>query len=317
MSESLACSGVNTFVPCDPSAYPGSGNSNSRAMLIYGARGVSLLRNIFAHNNDRQPATGGPTETILVNNMIYNPSLTPMSGVFFVNPQHESATFSVLQGNVMIAGPTTPGNNGYVPAGYPEEGAAHLVRVDLSLNPGSSIYLDGNYYDKHCGGTACLRSPEAQWMLAKDYLSDWGGVSVHHASAPPLALDNLPLASALPYTQVEGYVTANAGARPLDCDAVDERIAYEIASRTGSVPNRPSEKAGAGTGGDGFPILGVNQRALSVPNDPNAVVDSVGRTRIEAWLEAYARQLEPGMQGEEPPSGPGTPSAPGTPRLVF
>jgi hypothetical protein len=250
--------------------------------------------------------------------MIYNPSLAPMSGVYFVNPYGHGATFSVLQGNVMIAGPTTPGNNAYVPAEYREEGDVHLVRVDLTLDPNSSIYLDGNYYARHCGGTACLGSPQSQWMLAKDYLSDWGGVSVH-ASTPPLALDNLPLSSALPYTQVEGYLTANAGARPLDRDAVDERIVYEIVSRTGSVPNTTSEKAGAGTGSDGFPNLEVNNRALSVPDNPHAVVDSAGRTRIEAWLEAYARQLEPAMEGggESPPSGPLTPSAPGTPRLVF
>jgi hypothetical protein len=291
IAESLACSGVNTIIPCDPSTYPGSGYSNSRAMLIYSG-GVSLLRNIFAHNNDRQPATGGPTETILVNNMIYNPSLTPMSGVLFVNPYGQGATFSVLQGNVMIAGPTTPGNNGYVAPEYQEEGEVRLVRVDPSLNPDSRIYLDGNYYEKHCGGAACLASPATQWMLAKDYLADWLGVSVH-AQAPPLRLANLPLESALPHTQVEAYVTANAGARPLDRDAVDLRIIHEMATRTGSVPNNPSEKAGPGTSDDGFPILAVNRRALTVPTNPYARADGAGRTRIEAWLETFARQLEP------------------------
>ena len=61
VSESLACSGVNSLVPCNPASYPGSGFSNSRAMLIRESGGVSLLRNIFAHNNDRNPETGGPT----------------------------------------------------------------------------------------------------------------------------------------------------------------------------------------------------------------------------------------------------------------
>jgi hypothetical protein len=315
VSESLACSGVNRAAPCNPASYPGSGYSNSRAMLIRESGGVSLLRNIFAHNNDRQPETGGPTETILVNNLIYNPSLTPLSAVLFSDPYRQGPTQSVVQGNLLIAGPTTPGNNGYVAPEYREEGELTMVRVDESLHPQSSIYLDGNYYDRHCGGTACLASPAAQWRLVKDKV----GGSIH-ASTPPLALDNLPLSSALPASQVESYLTANAGARPLDRDAVDARIAYEIATRTGSVPNTPAEKAGAGTGSDGFPILAVNARALSVPADPHGVIDSVGRTRIEAWLETFARELEPALQGQSgPPSPPPSSrlSPPGSPRFVF
>ena len=291
MAEALACSGVNSAVPCDPEWYPTFGYSNSRGMLIRKAA-VTLVRNIFANINDRHPETGGPTQTVLVNNMIYNPSLTPMAGVLFSDPLDEGPTFSVLQGNLLVAGPTTPGNNGYVPPENPEEGDVKLVRVDASLNPESRIYLDDNYYEKHCGGNACLASPSAQWLLAKDYVADFSVLSVH-ALLPPLRIANLPLASALPHTQVESYVRANAGARPLDRDAVDRRIVHELATRTGSVPNSPSEKAGPGTGADGFPILAVNRRPLTVPTNPHARADGAGRTRIEAWLETFARELEP------------------------
>jgi hypothetical protein len=129
-------------------------------------------------------------------------------------------------------------------------------------------------------------------MLAKDYKFEWERLSIRAAS-PPIDLKNLPLSSALPYTEVERYVTANAGARPLDRDAVDSRIIREIATRTGGVPNRTSDKAGLGTSPDGFPILVERKRKLTVPRDPNTVVDKVGRTRIEAWLEGFARELEP------------------------
>jgi hypothetical protein len=292
VAEALACSGVNSLIPCNPVFYPRVGFSNSRAMLIRDAARVTLLRNIFANNNDRHPETGGPTQTILVNNLVYNPSQTPLSAVLFADPNREGTTFSVLKGNILIAGPTTPGNNGYVPPEYPEAGDVKLVRVDLSLNAGSRIYLDGNYYEKHCGGAACLANPAAQWMLAKDNLAEGLGVSVH-ALAPPLRVANLPLTSALPYTHVEPYLTANAGARPLDRDVVDRRIINEVATRTGSVPNRTSEKAGPGTGADGFPELAVNGRALTVPTNPHARADGAGRTRMEAWLETFARELEP------------------------
>jgi hypothetical protein len=295
---------VLSTVPCDPRTYPKKGFANSRGIGIGDQWGhakpkVTLLRTISAHTNDRHPEISGGTRTLLVNNLIYNPSQTPLSTFFYEDIAKMGPHLSVAIGNVLIPGPTTPGHNGYVAAEYPEEGDVRLVRIDPSVNPQSQIYLAGNYYEKHCGGTACLASPSAQWMLAKDYKAEWEHISVR-ASSPPLDLTNLPLPSALPYTAVEPYLTANAGARPLDRDAVDARIVREIATRTGSVPNRTSEKAGPGTAADGFPILAERRRKLTVPRDPHAVVDRVGRTRIEVWLEEFARALEPAHRSASP-----------------
>jgi hypothetical protein len=300
IEESLACSGVNTRVPCDPNSYPAEGFSNSRAMIIGdlwkdAVKNVTLLRNVIANNNDRQPEIGGRTHTFLVNNLIFNPSQTPMSALFYSDPTGQGPFLSVAQGNILIPGSTTPGTDGYVPPEYPEEGALTMVRVHPTVDPNSRIYLDGNYYERDCGGTACLASPAAQWMLARDYMWDWLGVSIR-ATTPPLAINNLALSSALPYAEVEAYLEANAGARPLDRDAVDARIIDEITTRTGSVPNLPSDKRSAGTAADGFPKLAVNRRALTVPNSPNVVADAVGRTRIEMWLEGFCREVEPATQ---------------------
>jgi hypothetical protein len=309
ISESLACSGVNTEVPCDPSSYPGSGWSNSRAIGIgdgwrHEQPKVALIRNITAHNNDRHPEIPGRTQTFLVNNLIYNPSQAPLSSIYYEDILGLGPTYSVVQGNVLIPGPTTPGHGAYVPLEYAEDGPVSLVRIDRTLSPGSQIYMAGNYYEKHCGGTACLANPSAQWMLARDYAFDWAGVNAR-ATTPPISLANLPLSTALPYTEVESYLKANAGARPLGRDAVDARIINEITSRSGHVPNTPAERAGAGTSSDGFPIVAENRRTLTVPSNPHQVVDSVGRTRIEEWLEGFARELEPG-RGQRPtaPAGP-------------
>jgi hypothetical protein len=300
IAEALGCSGFNTLNTCDPQSYPKKGGTSSRGIAIGDAWGhdqpkVTLLRNISANNNDRHPEIGGRSQTLIVNNLIYNPSQTPLSTFFYQDANKAGPLFSVVQGNVLIPGPTTPGHNGYVAREYPEEGEVRLVRVHPTVNPASRIFLDGNYYADHCRGTACLASPDAQWMLAKDYKFEWERLSVRAAS-PPIDLKNLPLSSALSYTEVERYVAANAGARPLDRDAVDSRIIREIATRTGSVPNRTSDKAGLGTSPDGFPILAEKKRKLTVPRDPNTVVDKVGRTRMEAWLEGFARELEPAQQ---------------------
>jgi hypothetical protein len=312
VAESLACSGVNTVSPCDPATYPGQGYSNSRAMGVgngwhHPPPKVTFLRNISATSNDRHPEIAGGTQTILVNNLIYNPSLTPLSSITYHDGDFSGPSLSVVQGNVLIPGPTTPGHNGYVPPEYREDGEMVMVRVHPGTHADSRIYLDGNYYERHCSGTACLASPMAQWMLAKDQRSGWDGVNIR-AETPPLSVDSLPLSSALPYWQVEEHLKANAGARPLDRDAVDARIIDEISRRAGSVPNRTSEKAGPGTGADGFPVLAENRRALAVPANPGEVVDAVGRTRIEAWLEGFARELEPAALGVAP-SRPRPPSA--------
>jgi hypothetical protein len=312
VAESLACSGVNKASPCDPATYPKQGYSNSRAMGVGNGWGhpppyVTFLRNISATSNDRHPEIAGGTRTILVNNLVYNPSLTPLSSITYHDGDFSGPSLSVVQGNVLIPGPTTPGHQGYVPPEYVEEGEMVMVRVHPGTHADSKIYLDGNYYQPHCDGTACLASPMAQWMLAKDQRSGWDGVNIR-ADTPPLSVDSLPLSSALPYWQVEEYLKANAGARPRDRDAVDARIIDEITRRAGSVPNRTSEKAGPGTGSDGFPILAENRRALEVPANPNEVVDEVGRTRIETWLEGFARELEP-ASGVVAPPRPGPPAA--------
>jgi hypothetical protein len=310
IAEGLGCSGMNGLNTCDPQTYPQHGSANSRAILVGDSWGhaqpkLTLLRNISANNNDRNPEIFGRTYTLMVNNVIYNPSLTPLSVFFYHDANKAGPLFSVVQGNVLIPGPTTPGHNGYVAPEYPEEGPVKMVRVLPTTTENSLIYLDGNYYSKDCNGTACLANPAAQWMLAKDYMADWNGVNIR-ATTPPFSVASLPLSSALPYGQVETYVKANAGARPLDRDAVDTRVINEITSRTGAVPNSPSDRAGVGTSADGFPVLAVNRRALTVPQNPNEVVDSVGRTRIEAWLETFARELEPASAAKtvSPPAAP-------------
>jgi hypothetical protein len=271
---------------------------------------VALVRNIAANNNDRHPEIGGRTQTFFVNNLIYNPSLPQQSAIFFHDAYKKGALQAVVKGNLLIPGPTTPGYRGYVPLRHRSEGPLRMVRIHPTTHPDTRIFLEGNYYVQDCDGAACLASPLAQWMLARDFKREWEGVDIR-ATTPPLTLTNLPLSSALAYTQVESFLKANAGARPRDRDAVDERIVREITSRSGGVPNATLERAGAGTGADGYPILSQNRRPLTVPTSPNAVVDGVGRTRIEMWLEAFARELEPALRPEKlPASAPDSKSVP-------
>jgi hypothetical protein len=293
VSEALGCPGVNYLYPCSVTAPVAGQHPNSRALLFgdnntnptynNGVTRVALIRTLTAHNNDRQPEIQGDVSAVLVNNVVYNPSLTPLGALHVGDWYHRGQTQVAALGNVMIAGPTTPGNNGYVAKYYPEDGPARMVRIDPSIAPGSQIFLSGNYYARDCGGTACLTNPTTQWMLATDFAAPQGNNI--RATVSPVSLDNLPFSSVMPYSQVEGWVLDHAGARPLDRDPVDTRIVRDVRNRTGSFINLPDDVGG-------YPVLAENHRSLSLPDNPHAVVDSAGRTRIELWLEGMARALE-------------------------
>jgi hypothetical protein len=305
LAEALGCSGVVSTEPCDPSRYPGSGYSNSRGLRVGDGWGhsqprLAVVRTLDANTNDRHPEITGGTYSLFMNNLYYNPSQTPMSTIMYEDYVGQGPIRSIVKNNLLIPGPTTPGNNGYVAPEYPEEGPVTFLRVYSNVT--GQIYMDGNYYAKDCGGTTCLTNSSSQWSLANDMAGD-SGTNVRATSAP-FSLASAPLGSAMPYTAIETFVTANAGARPLDRDAVDARLVGEVLNRRGSVPNRTSDKAGAGTAADGFPTLAANTRALTVPDNPNQVVDAVGRTRIEQWLESYAVALEPASGGTGSTSSP-------------
>jgi hypothetical protein len=295
VSEVLACSGVNKNIVCDPATYPGTGTTNSKAMLVgdnntnttynNGTPRLALVRNISANNNERHPMVQGDVHLFYINNLVYNPGLIPMSGIYWTDGFKRGPSLTVAKGNVLLPGPTTPGYNGYVPARNPEEGDVYWGRVAGTVDPRTRIYLEGNYYSKHCGANnACLASPQAQWGLVRNWSAT--PVATLRAPAPPLSLDNLPLSSVMPYTQVESFLLANAGARPLDRDPVDARVIRDIKQRTGRAINSPNDVGG-------YPVLAQNRRPLTVPASPNEVVDAAGRTRIESWLEGFARALEP------------------------
>jgi hypothetical protein len=101
------------------------------------------------------------------------------------------------------------------------------------------------------------------------------------ASTPPIWA---PGVVAMPASQVETYVLADAGARPLDRDAVDDRVVAQVRSRTGRIIDSPSQVGG-------YPALAVNVRPLTLPASPNALTPS-GYTNLELWLQSMAQALE-------------------------
>jgi len=153
VSEVLACSGVNFLVPCDPATLRGRPNSlailvgdnNTNTTYNDGRIRFAMIRSISANNNQRHPAIQGDVDTFLVNNLIYNPSLQPISAIHFSDGFHKGGAQAVIMSNLLIPGPTTPGYGGYSAQLYREEGNVSLIQIDASTAPSTRIFLNGNY----------------------------------------------------------------------------------------------------------------------------------------------------------------------------
>src|SRR5690606_12613203 len=85
------------------------------------------------------------------------------------------------------------------------------------------------------------------------------------------------------------------GARPADRDPVDARIVRSVREGGGQIINCVSADGTArcAKNAGGWPELASNRRALTLPENPNAV-GSDGYTNLEKWLHQMAAAVEGG-----------------------
>jgi hypothetical protein len=237
-------------------------------------------RNLHAHHGNRMPWVQFGWHFSGLNNVSYN-----AGNAGGIADQGAAGFFQVVGGanftvpfetawinNVAIPGPNTHTDGRTFKVGN------FTAREEALAN---KMYLEGNV-GPHISATNQWAGV-TYWNGIQSGTAQESRVRTNLAPSWHLAF-NYPV---LPADNVVPYVIANAGARPLDRDAVDKRIVKDVTNRTGT---RVASQNDVG----GFPVLAQNSRALTVPASPHAVVDAAGRTRIEQWLEAYARALEPG-----------------------
>lgn len=138
------------------------------------------------------------------------------------------------------------------------------------------------------------------WAKSKVYQNDNIGdqkVNVSGpvvVSSPPITLNPQTL---LPSARVKEHVLANAGARPLDRDAVDKRIVNDVKYMTGTIIDSPKEVGG-------WPVMKSTERVLKLPANHQADDDKDGYTNLEEWLHKLATAVEPRPPSVAPPSAP-------------
>jgi hypothetical protein len=140
---------------------------------------------------------------------------------------------------------------------------AFAIKVASSADPGTQLHKDDNTVE---GVNEYLQEASFDPLVA----------------SPPLWTNPLTVLSS---NTVESLVLATVGARPVDHDAVDERLLIETRARTGHIIDSQNQVGG-------WPNLAVSTYVLTPPSNPNDDEDADGYTNLEEWLHGFAAEVE-------------------------
>jgi hypothetical protein len=192
---------------------------HSKGSLIHdNVTGMLIYRNLYAHNQERNPLLKGGVHAAVVNNFIYNPGLRAvhynLMALEWGDQPYQLGELSAV-GNVLRGGPDTSSDMTFLAIG----GAGDLryhgrdnIAVDFSGKP---LPMLGRYT------TAPARI-----------------IEVERPRVWPEGLEVLPA------REVEKHVLAWAGARPWDRDAHDIRITFDVAEGRGEIIDDEKEVGG-------------------------------------------------------------------------
>ncbi|MFB2121256.1 SUMF1/EgtB/PvdO family nonheme iron enzyme [Parapedobacter sp. 2B3] len=242
---------------------------HSMGSIIEGKTGaISLLNNIYAHNNSRNPLIQNKGEepgavVEIRNNVIYDwgelPGYTSNPGQARIN----------YVNNYIKPGPSTSDRSRQ----YAFEPENHYT----------NIYIAGNYHAANQGDT----TDNTRLLMASDSLRKEVVLEVPYPTLPYQQMDAETLFET---------VLNHAGATLPKRDAVDQRIVNDVRTGTGKIINSQNDVGGwptyaAGispldTDRDGMPDEWEDEHGLDIANgsDHAADNDGDGYTNLEEWL---------------------------------
>jgi hypothetical protein len=257
---------------CDDNYAPGGDKGHSMGSLFKPSQGngsISVHHNLYAHNNNRNPAVGTyeTDQTLLAdirNNLIYDcPNMGYTSGA--------SKEVKVnYVGNYGVYGPVSD--------------SSVLFKCETANKV--KLHESDNRLDKDKDGKF-----DGSDLGSSMFSGEWDD------SSSPFACE--PVATH-PSSQVPGLVLGFAGARPWDRDEPDVRIVAGVSTNKGKLVNSPSDVGGWGAvdpgtpvkdgDGDGMPddweaLYGTDPAKA----DNNGDLDGDGYTNLEEYLHWAAR----------------------------
>jgi hypothetical protein len=180
---------------------------HSKGFLVGDKAGyISLARNLFAHNADRNPFLKGGVTAVVVNNLMYNSGTEKF--IEIADDYNAGPTAVSIVGNRFIGGMDTPAN-------------ACLLKVHKTAKAGSRVFLLDNSY----AGDHCRFDTDFDPRVSTPPVWDWrSGV--------------------VPAVDVEELVLSRAGARPVERDQVDLRVVADVRRRTGKIIDSQAQVGG-------------------------------------------------------------------------
>lgn len=195
-------------------------HDNTNDILIYG--------NLYISNNGRNPLFKGGARGAVINNFIHNPGGAALS--YCLVPEewgkHEwqRGVLSVI-GNVMTAG------------------------RDTGRSPSFALYVGSGPCDAYFADNLLMNSAGETVPASIRFREKWGGPATEQDTlkalrkldAPPFVPPGLHVR---PAAEVERWVLENAGARPWDRDAVDQRLVEQARTNKGKIIDSEAEVGG-------------------------------------------------------------------------
>jgi pectate lyase len=196
------------------------GEHSKGTLLAKNSTHIAVLRNLYAHNNQRNPRIARGVWAAVVNNFIYNYGNRAIE--LFARPEVDGLPppigKSAIIGNYGKQGPSTQESMGLIRINSgPEDGILETYIKDNVLytpdgSPGEVLSISSNFEGKIIE----MESP-----------------SIWHESIEVLPVDD-----------VEEYIVINVGARPWDRDPIDKRIINEAITGTGAIIDSENDREG-------------------------------------------------------------------------
>lgn len=180
---------------------------HSKGSLIHdNCREITVRRNLFAHNKQRNPYFKTAATGIIANNLIYNPGNAAIHA-HWVKSEWE---------------------------GHPEPPNAKITIADNVLIPGSDTKIKAFIHAEH-----------AELFLRENYIEN-NPSEIPLTAGTFKATDLPPFqpAGLLSTDKVTDYILTNAGARPADRDPIDQRIMDSVKKKQGRIIDSQNEVGG-------------------------------------------------------------------------
>lgn len=226
---------------------------HSKGTLIHDfVHDVAMVGNFYAHNFNRHPYCKPNSKTFHANNLIYDPGSAAMHFAYVPN-EYESIPHPMLPPELTAIG--------------------DVVRLGPSTKPQlTSLFIGlGRLYQRD------------NRLFERDGKETWNGTDGDRAKLADgkVVMVDTPMLlpkhfTPLPSSATEAYVLKNAGARPKEHDAIDQRILENYRRRAGKIIDSQDEVGG-------YPKVTATHRSLDVPQNP---------ADLDAWLARYLAEVE-------------------------